>query len=288
VPLVPAGDDRDEVLAAALAAYGSPGVLAVVRDGDATWRGALGDAEVTGTPATVGMRFRAASITKPVMAALTLRLAGAGLVDLDQPVAPLLPTGVLRPEPPVTIRQLLAHTAGIFNVGDEGDVVADIGAIADPALREEGLAFLAAAVTDPGAVVPSPVAVAAAETHDRYGAPGDTYHYSNAGYQAAGMAIEAMTGRPLADLLRDEVAQPLGLRESRAWARSATRSSADSMPTLRRTRSPAPRAGAGHRGVGHPAGVLDQALHRPQALGQGEQLGPAHHLQRRRLPAGAA
>jgi D-alanyl-D-alanine carboxypeptidase len=114
----------------------------------------------------------------------------------------------------VTLRQLLAHTAGIFNEGSEGDPLADVGAIADPTLRSEGQAAIAAAMGDQGAVVPAEVTVAAAETHDRVNAPGGGYHYSNAGYQAAALYLEAETGRPLADLLRDVVTGPLGLERT--------------------------------------------------------------------------
>ena len=45
--------------------------------------------------------------------------------------------GVLEPEPPITVRMLLDHSSGIFNVGDEGDIVADIDKLTDPAMRAE-------------------------------------------------------------------------------------------------------------------------------------------------------
>jgi D-alanyl-D-alanine carboxypeptidase len=146
-----------------------------------------------------------------VVAATALSLVGDGRAALDQPVAPALRPGVLRADPPVTLRQLLDHTAGIFNEGSEGDPVADIAAIADPALREEGQAALGRAMTDVTEVIPAEVSVAAAETHPRYGDPGLSYHYSNTGYQAAGLYLEAVTGRPLDALVTEEVAEPLGL-----------------------------------------------------------------------------
>ncbi len=67
-----------------------------------------------------------------------------------------------------------------------------------------------------------------------------------------------------------------------ACSRSATRSAADSMPTLQ----PHQVVGhlqrrAGRRGVGHPPGVLDQALDRAERLGEREQLGRRRHAQRR-------
>ena len=61
-----------------------------------------------------------------------------------------------------------------------------------------------------------------------------------------------------------------------AWRRSSSRSSQSSMPTDSRTRSAGDlERRAGHRGVRHPAGVLDQRLHPAERLGQREQPGPA-------------
>lgn len=44
-------------------------------------------------------------------------------MSLDDIVTGVLPA-VLRPDPPTTVRMLLDHSSGIFNVGDEGDVAA--------------------------------------------------------------------------------------------------------------------------------------------------------------------
>jgi D-alanyl-D-alanine carboxypeptidase len=202
---------REAVLAEAFELHHAPGLIAAVIDGGAAWRGAAGVADLDGTPAEPSMRFRAASITKLVVAAITMRLAARGVVDLDAPVAPLLPPGVLRAEPPVTLRHLLGHTAGIFDIGNEGDVAASIAAIPDGALRELGLDQFQRAVGDPSVVVTAEVCVAAAETNDRYGQPGEVFHYSNTGYEIVGLVLAAVTGSTLGDLVEEEIAGPLGL-----------------------------------------------------------------------------
>ena len=75
--------------------------------------------------------------------------------------------------------------------------------------------------------------------------------------------------------------------QPRAWSRSASRSSAVSMPTESRTRSGRDlERGAGHRGVRHPARVLDQRLDAAQRLPQREHLGAVAHRQRLLLAAG--
>ena len=88
---------------------------------------ALGTRDSSGTPMGRDALFRGASITKPVTAALTMVLAEDGRIDLDAPVADLLPElaepRVLRTlesplddtvacERPITARHLLAGTGG--------------------------------------------------------------------------------------------------------------------------------------------------------------------------------
>jgi D-alanyl-D-alanine carboxypeptidase len=115
----------------------------------------------------------------------------------------------------VTVRTLLDHTSGVFAVGDEGDLVADIGRLTDPDMRAEATQ-LATAFGRGEPVVPSvPLLVALAETHDRYGPPGTVFHYSNVNYLLLGSALEVVTGQPLAALLQQRVATPLGLTKTR-------------------------------------------------------------------------
>ena len=203
-------DWRLSALDRARAAYGAPGAVAFLFLGDERWAGAVGAADLAGTRAEVAMRFRAGSITKTIVAAIILDLVDRGLVDLDQSVEGSLP-GVLRPDQPVTVRQLLDHTSGIFDWGNAGDPVADAAAIADPDLRAEAAGLLAAYLAEEPVRVPDRILVALAETHPRYFAAGTGWHYSNPNYQVAGMVVEAVTGQSLASILEDAIAAPLGL-----------------------------------------------------------------------------
>ena len=170
--------------------FGAPGAIALVRDGSDEWLGVSGSADVDGTPLTGDARFRIGSITKPIVAALILDSVDRGDLSLDDKVADLLP-GVIRPEPPITLRMLLDHTSGIFNVGDEGDIVADIEALTDPALRAEAKDLVERYLDGERVIVPDRLFVAVAQTHDPYFAPGVGYHYSNVNYQLAGMVAGA-------------------------------------------------------------------------------------------------
>jgi len=201
----------DTAVAALQLRVGSPGALGLLVDGTDRAFSAAGHADLDGsTPIEPDARFRIASITKPIVAALVLTAVDRGELTLDAQVGTLLP-GVLRAEPPVTVRQLLAHTSGVFDEGNEGDPLADTARIKDPGLRAEAQDLLARYQGGEAIVAPDRVIIALAETHDRYFAPGEGYHYSNVNYQVAAMVLERVTGRPLADLLRDRIAVPLGL-----------------------------------------------------------------------------
>lgn len=210
VPGPPTDAERLEALEATRARGRAPGAIAVVLDGEERWAGAVGDATLDGVPADPSMRFRAASITKPVVAALVLRSVADGRLALDDLVHPLV-GDVLRRDPPITVRQLLDHTSGVFDEGNEGDAVADAAAIADPELRARADDLIARALAGEAVVAPAELIVAGAETHDRYFEPGRGFHYSNPNYQLAGMVLEAVEGRPLHEVLLTGVVEPLGL-----------------------------------------------------------------------------
>src|SRR5687768_4548070 len=68
-----------------------PGLVALVARGDDVEVVALGTQDTSGTPMARDSIFRAASITKPVTAAVVMSLVEDGLVGLDAPVGELLP-----------------------------------------------------------------------------------------------------------------------------------------------------------------------------------------------------
>ena len=193
--------------------YGAPGALAVLRIHGTQLAVASGVADTAGTPITEATRFRIASITKPIVAALVLDAVARGQLGLDGVVAERLP-GILRPTPPVTVRELLDHTAGIFDEGNDGDPIADVARLSDPSLQAEARSLMERYQSGEQVVASDRLLVALAETHDRYNAPGEAYHYSDIGYQLAAMVLQQATGQTLADLVRARIAGPLGLRHT--------------------------------------------------------------------------
>ncbi|MGW4853840.1 serine hydrolase domain-containing protein [Streptomyces sp. NPDC004288] len=94
---------------------GVPGVFAEVRDGERTWHGASGVADVTtGRPVRADMRHRVGSVTKSFTAAAVLQQVERGRVGLDAPIGDHLP-GLVPGERgrTITVRMLLNNTSGI-------------------------------------------------------------------------------------------------------------------------------------------------------------------------------
>ena len=198
-------------------AYGAPGGLALLARDDRRWFASSGTADTAGAPIAESTRFRIASITKPIVAALVLDAVDRGEVALDDVVGDLLP-GTVREDPPITVRQLLDHTSGVFDITNDQTTAealeADIGRLPDEQIRAEAQAAFDGFLAGQRVIAPPRVLVALSELHDRYFPPGSGYHYSNTGYQLAGMVLEEATGTPLADLLDERVVEPLGLQRT--------------------------------------------------------------------------
>jgi CubicO group peptidase (beta-lactamase class C family) len=75
------------------------------------WAGVSGSAVVGKTSVTTDTLFSAGSITKTFVAALTGRLAMAGTIGLDDPLAKYIPDFPNAAN--ITLRQLLNHTSGV-------------------------------------------------------------------------------------------------------------------------------------------------------------------------------
>ena len=226
--------DRQALLDRERELYGSLGALAMVRDGDEQWAGVSGAADLQDNEIERTTRFRVGSVTKPIVATLVLGALAHGEVSLDEIVSDLLP-GVLRADPPITVRMLLDHTSGVFDYGNEG-AVADIDQLPDPAMRSEARSLARRYADGEPVIAPDRLLVALAETHDRYFEPGSGYHYSNINYQLAGMVLEDVTRTSLADLLHGRIAEPLGLK-------ATTLAPADTRSPDMRGYVPGPREG---------------------------------------------
>ncbi|MEU4620119.1 serine hydrolase domain-containing protein [Actinoplanes sp. NPDC023801] len=193
----------DQVIDTAIATDRVVGCAVVVaRHGEIVHERYAGHADrETGTPVTAGHQFRLASMTKPVVAATALALADRGVLRLDEPVRswlpwfrPALPDGT---RPDLTLRQSLAHTAGL----GYGFLSADRD---DPYRR--------AGVSDGG----DATTLTLRENLERLASvpllfePGRDWTYS-LGVDVAGAVIESATGATLGEVVADLITRPLDM-----------------------------------------------------------------------------
>jgi len=160
----------------------APGVSVALTDREQTLHVAgIGHADpVARIRVEPGHLFQIGSISKSFTAIALLREWEAGRLDLHAPVTEYLPWFEVRSRfAPITVHHLLTHTAGIVSGMDfTGEGAHEVWA-----LRE----------TDTG------------------WAAGDRYLYSNAGYKALGLILEAVAGQPWWDVVRARVIEPLGM-----------------------------------------------------------------------------
>jgi D-alanyl-D-alanine carboxypeptidase len=166
--------------------------FAVVRDGTLVWEGSSGRARDGRSRLAPDSPLVLGSVTKTYVAALVLKLAQEGRIDLDDRVAPYLP-GVTAIGPRITIRELLDHTSGLADLFNDETRTGIEEHPDHPWTAREVLGTL----------------------HAPWYEPGEGWAYSNANYYVLGMLIERVTGRSLADELASRLFGPIGLHETR-------------------------------------------------------------------------
>ncbi len=113
----PKGDAYQEALAG-LVAEGIPGAIMLIKSPqDGIWFGAAGKADLSsGVDMRVCNKSRVASVTKTFMSALTLKMAEADCLSIDDLISDYIPNSICENIDncmKATIRQALGHTAGL-------------------------------------------------------------------------------------------------------------------------------------------------------------------------------
>ena len=179
------------------------GLLLRVQSGDGRidFRGSAGDA-------TPDIRFPIASISKTYTAAMIQQLVEEGRLALDQTVQSALPNidlselhvmKGLAHGPRLTIGQLLFQTSGLADYYE--------GGVAEDLIRSRDYSYDLGRVLD----------WARAGTPQAAPDSGKA-HYSDTNYQLLGAVIEAVTGRPYGEALRERICNPLGLSRTALFA----------------------------------------------------------------------
>lgn len=174
-----------------------PGVsVAVLHAGKIVWSKGYGVTRAVGAPVTPDTPFQAGSISKPVAALAALRLVQQHRLALDGDVNSQLKGWKLPAQvgTHVTLRELLSHTAGTTVHGFPGYAAGVAVPSVDDILAGRLPANTKAVVVDT--------------------TPGTAWRYSGGGYTVIQKLIGDATGRPFADVLRDEVLRPAGMVHS--------------------------------------------------------------------------
>lgn len=168
--------------------------VALATDAGERWESDTGYADVRDTiPITTGDLFLIYSLTKTYLAAAVLRLAEAGLIELDAPFSAYLPDVPSASE--FTTRQALNHTAGLPDYGPLPEYHRAVKRRDVPPWSFDefiertmpgGLAF----------------------------APGEGWGYSNIGYMLLGRLVEVVAKRELAAAMESLIFQPLKLSKT--------------------------------------------------------------------------
>jgi D-alanyl-D-alanine carboxypeptidase len=128
-------------------------------------------------------RFRVGSVSKTFVAVTVLQLEAEGRLSLDDPIGRYVPGAGAAP-----LRTLLNHTSGIPNHSEDPRILEGF-----PLRRWQPSELVAIARSMP---------------------PVTGFYYSNTNYVLLGLAVEEITGRPLARELERRIIRPLRLERT--------------------------------------------------------------------------
>ena len=184
-----------QMLDETVAENNAPGAVLTVRfDDGSVWTGVSGVAEIgeaESRPMRETYRFRIGSVTKTFTGTAVLLLVQRGLLSLDDSLEARLP-GVVPDGEHITVEMLLNHSSGLYDyTHDESFQDAYVEDLTRTWTTGELLQYVLA--------------------EDPLFLPGEGAEYSNTNYLLLGMLIETVSGDPVADFIRTEIIEPLGL-----------------------------------------------------------------------------
>jgi CubicO group peptidase (beta-lactamase class C family) len=187
----------DQYIAGKIRTDGPGLALAVVKDGIAIHAAGYGLAKRRGDAITPDTMFHLASCGKQFTGLGIAMLAADRKLALDDPVARYIPS-LAAFGPGVTIRRLLHHTSGIRDLYD------------DEGAREVLARCTRATNAD---MIRTYADLGCPMAADGTG-PGDTFSYSNSGYELLGAVIERVSGQVYRDFFQARVFDRLEMKDS--------------------------------------------------------------------------
>ncbi len=180
----------DTLIESAVSGNHFNGTVLVSHRGKIIYKKAFGEEDAeTHLMNTLNTIYQAGSITKEFTAAIILKLAEQNKLTLDDKLSKFIPSYVLGDE--VSIKQLLTHTAGIYDVAKNAKYIAEN---TKPRSRAELLGYF----------VNKPLDFT----------PGTKYGYSDGGYILLGLIIENITGKSYQEVVRSMILKPLKMKHT--------------------------------------------------------------------------
>lgn len=174
-----------EIIENAIINQGVKGISAcVILPDNSIWTGQAGT-NGSGEEITDTTVFYGGSTTKTFVATRVLQLWESGLINLDSAYTSYIDT-INYVDPETTIRQMLNHTSGIYDVDQHPKFFLDL-------------------LNSPSHFYTPEEILEKYLNHPHNFSPGTNYEYSNSNYLILGTIIEAITGNPLAEELRNNI-----------------------------------------------------------------------------------
>ena len=189
----------------------------IIKDGAEEYYGQAGMADVeNGTPISRDTIFRLFSMSKPVTAAAAMILVERGVIDLLDPVEKYLPGfkeqtyytagGTAKVEIPMCIKDLLGMTSGMPYGGAQGHAEIRMQQLWDEVAAGQKKGEETGTVEFANRMGQLPLAFK----------PGSKWQYGVSA-DIMGAVIEVASGKRFGDFLREEIFEPLGMKDTAFW-----------------------------------------------------------------------
>jgi D-alanyl-D-alanine carboxypeptidase len=186
----------DAAVRSVLPQTAAPGVIVGVVTPSGTWKAAYGVADpAAGTEMAVGMHTRIGSVTKTFTGTAVMQLAEAGKLSLDDMIRKYV-SGIPNGDR-ITLRQLANMTSGI-------------------ASYTRSAKFQDVYFAKPETIFTPKELVAIGVSESPLFEPGASFDYSNTNTILLGMVIEQVTGKPIGQVFKEQIFDPLKLQNT-SW-----------------------------------------------------------------------
>lgn len=174
------------------------GIVLVAEKGKVIFEKAIGFSDFNKkTPINLQSVFEVGSISKTFTAVAVHILSEKGMLSIDDSITKFFPK---LPYEDVTLKGLLSHTSGLFDVPNDGNLRDQFRSFYNrvdvPYTNKDYLAYLEK--------YKPPIEIA----------PGEKNIYSNTGYVLLALVVEKVSGEPFQEFLRKNIFEPVGMNHT--------------------------------------------------------------------------